>query len=232
MLQLDSSSLTSLCSSQSAPLDKNGKGDMTEATALAAEQGYHQRSPSMMIVVPLCDGEQTLVCDDLNVSYFDFFHEDYARNDATKGNESGSSCLVNDNSINEELSASFESPRSVVPGSSVGVGLEAATNLGVPLSLSSSSHTSIKKRALADLEWMPSAGSSSSGSTITRRLSSQSRRRNRNRALSATDFEETILPHLPLVEKEDPFSFGDENTHPLGASRPNNEGLMSRLGEC
>ena len=48
--------------------------DMALARATAERNGYHQRSPSLMVVIPLEDHDG-LYCDDLNASYFEFFQE-------------------------------------------------------------------------------------------------------------------------------------------------------------
>lgn len=81
--------------------------DMSAAKAMSKDQGFHQRSPSMMIVVPLLEDDEhdsPLVCDDLNASYFDFFQVE----------KEDSSCSYNNNACIRSSSL-FDSPKSVVP---------------------------------------------------------------------------------------------------------------------
>lgn len=71
--------------------------DMALARATAARHGYHQRSPSLMVVIPLEDHDG-LYCDDLNASFYEFFQED-------------------DHDVNQlpqQSKAETESPRSVL----------------------------------------------------------------------------------------------------------------------
>ena len=127
--------------------------DMSEAKAMSEAQGYHQRSPSMMIVVPLLEDndEMMLVCDDLNASYYDFFQ---------------------DNAKQDTRSALVESPRSVVPNI-----------LGTPSHLGKGNQTI---PALTDLM----------KATTLSKMATRKNRRSRNRAMSATEFEQTILPNI------------------------------------
>lgn len=150
--------------------------DMALARATAMENGYHERSPSMMIVVPLDDYSEDgeVLCDDLNASFydsfFDFSHEGDNDCEATR----------------QQRRLEVASPRSVIedPFCLLQVG---ASKTGQPLR-----RTSNTIPVLTDMM--------RSSTISTERRSCH--RRSRNRALESTYYDRNVLPHLGDELKE------------------------------
>ena len=176
--------------------------DLFEAMALSEKLGIHQRSPSMMIVVPLLDGcDEPLMCDEMHASFYEFFQGELQeemqqqlplgedKKQEEDGQEKNKNLLVS--------TSTMESPKSVIPGNTC-LKDTAPSTMCVP----SSSKEIPPPVPLTDLASFQRNSTFASTSSMTntrsyrRRCSLVHNRRLRNHALTANEFEESILTKL------------------------------------
>lgn len=152
--------------------------DMALARATAEANCYHQRSPSMMIVVPLQDREEALYGDDINASYYEFFQE-----------EDEVDCI--DHQRRRSCLDEMDSPRSVLEET--------------PLPLMCFRADRRERRSSTapkiDPTIIPVVTDLIDSSTISAARRS-CHRRSRNRAFCQTDYERNVLPRLGKALQE------------------------------
>ncbi|CAB9520374.1 expressed unknown protein [Seminavis robusta] len=186
-------------------MDSFDLDDMAEARAMADEQGYHQRSPSMMIVVPLQEGGDRLFCDDLNASFYEYDFYLHAQEDYDDGLD-----------IPPVAEIRIESPKSIVD-QFWGEGdllLEGAAPKKVHHARTSSRSTCTQTTCCSSV--LPIITDLIQSSTTISAARRSCHRRSRNRAMAAQDFHRNILPKLDEALEE--YELDGSNSNPLAAN--------------
>jgi hypothetical protein len=162
--------------------------DMTLGREIAQVNGYHERSPSMMIVVPLDDSDDGVYRDEQNASFYEYsFGQDDEDDDSDEDEPAQQT---------QPMPKRMASPRSVLNAPRVVEEIPKMVTCFRPHSI-------------------PFVTDFIHASSTVSRERKSCHRRSRNRAFGSTDFARSVLPKLQqdLQEQED----GDNawREHPL-----------------